>query len=430
MLFSALSIITMEYAFRYGDTSIPLDLTKASEITVLEGSPPPDLEDLRAALRAGLETDMVESAPLRELVTPQDKITIIISDLTRFWMRQDLICGYLVDYLLDDLGLPAGQVVVLVALGTHRPLTPQELQQVAGSAYGRVTVQNHNSAGLCVYVGTTSLGTRVEVNPLVVGRKVITISGTVQHLMSGYGGGRKSILPGVSAKSTIVQNHLRCLDENHPRSSNQIGVCKLEGNPVHLDMTEAAAFVAPVFAINVIAGKKSPCRLVCGHWYKSWFSSCQIVNHYYGVPIAQKADVVVASCGGYPKDVNLYQAVKSLLNAGQALKEGGELVLLARCEEGGGAPDFFDWIEPLRQGRLDAALRADFTIAGYIFYASIETIQHCGRALLLTDIPCQEVDGMGLEVYGDAKSLQAALGLAGKTVYVMPNGGSTVPYIE
>lgn len=418
------------HTLRYGEGLVSLNLSAGAKVEELKGSPPPDLPDLQAALLQGLEQQMVQSQPLGQLLAPQDKVTIIISDLTRLWMRQDLICGYLVDYLLHRLGLNARNITVLVALGTHRPLTEEELRRVSGSAYGRVQVVNHNCEGESVLLGTTSFGTQVRVNPLVSGRKVILISGVVHHLMSGYGGGRKSILPGVSAKSTVVQNHLRCLDETRPRSSSLIGTGKLEGNPVHLDMTEAAAMVQPVFAINVITGAKLPCQLVCGNWLHSWQKACGLVNGYYGVPIAQKADVVVASCGGYPKDVNLYQAVKSLLNAGQALKEGGDLVLLARCEEGGGAPDFFDWIKPLRQGRLDAALREDFTIAGYIFYASIETIRRCGRVLLLTDIAPEEVDGMGMETFTRPEDLQNALNLQGKMVYVMPGAGNAVPYLS
>lgn len=417
-----------KYTFKYGKEDLALALDGAGDVQVLQGCPPPDIEDIALALREGLQTQMIGSPPLRGLVEPQNKVTVVISDLTRLWMRQDLLCGALVDYLMQNIGVPAENIVVLVALGTHRPMQPQELAKVAGSAYGKVQVLNHQCEAETVEVGTTSFGTVVKVNPLVVGRKVILIGGTVHHLMSGFGGGRKSILPGVAAKSTIVQNHLRCLDATRPCSSNQIGPAKLEGNPVHLDMMEAAAFVAPAFGINAIPGQRGPSGLVCGHWQKAWQQSCRLVNQYFGVPIQHKADVVVAGCGGYPKDLNLYQAVKTLLNAGQAVQEGGTLVWLAQCEEGGGAPDFFDWTKPLREGRLDAALREDFTIAGYIFYASIEAIRRCGRVLLLTQIPAKELDGMGVEVFNNPEDLQRELACEGKQVFLMPAGGNTLPH--
>ncbi|MDL2323532.1 nickel-dependent lactate racemase [Ruminococcaceae bacterium OttesenSCG-928-A16] len=419
-----------QFNFNYGSQTVALNLGGAAQVQTLAGYPPADITDIQAALYAGLEHEMVNSSPLRQLVNQQDEVTIVISDLTRLWQRQDLICTALVNYLLDTLGLPPQNVVVLVALGTHRPMQPAELAKVAGNAYNRVQVLNHNCEAETAKVGTTSFGTEVKVNPLLVGRKVILVGGTVHHLMSGYGGGRKSIVPGVAAKSTVVQNHLRCLDERQPHSSSLIGPGKLADNPVHLDMTEAAAFVNPVFGINAIPGQNGPSGLVCGHWLGAWLTSCKLVNQYFGVPIAQKADIVIASCGGYPKDLNLYQAVKTLLNAGQAVKPGGTIVWLAQCEEGGGAPDFFDWIQPLRAGRLDAALREDFSIAGYIFYASIEVIRRCGRVLLLTQIPAAELDGMGIEVFNTVQGLQQALQCTGKQVYIMPTGGNTVPYVS
>ena len=106
--------------------------------------------------------------------------------------------------------------------------------------------------------------------------------------------------------------------------------------------------------------------------------------------------MVIASCGGFPKDLNLYQGVKSLLNGVNALKPGGTFVFLCQCPEGGGAPDFFDWTKPLAQGRLDAALRESFTIAGYIFYSSCEAIRKAGRFIMLSDIDPALVRDMGI----------------------------------
>ncbi|MFR4008139.1 MAG: lactate racemase domain-containing protein [Christensenellales bacterium] len=161
-------------------------------------------------------------------------------------MRQDLIVSRLVRYLTQTLGVKRENIVILVALGTHRPMTEEEMRRlVTPEIYQSVRVENHDcQSESLVYVGTTSRGTQVRVNPLCVNRKVILIGGTVHHLMSGFGGGRKSILPGVCAKSTIAQNHLHCLHETEPRSADTIGMAKLLHNPVNEDMLEAAAFVS------------------------------------------------------------------------------------------------------------------------------------------------------------------------------------------
>jgi nickel-dependent lactate racemase len=258
---------------------------------------------------------------------------------------------------------------------------------------------------------------------------VILIGGTVHHLMSGFGGGRKSILPGISGEDSIFQNHIHSLDPDAPRSSLKIGMGVLAGNPVHEDMVEAAQLVNPAFSINLVVNSQQElCALYCGHWLHAWEESCKKVQELFGLPIAKKADVVIASCGGYPKDINLYQAVKTLLNASQALKDGGTLVFLAQCREGGGTPAFFDWIKPLREGRLDAELRAGFTISGYIFYAACEAIAKA-RVLMLTQLMPEVVAPMALEAYDDVAALLNKLDLLGKDVYVMPFGGGIVPYV-
>lgn len=422
---------TQSFTFKYGKQQRSLCIENARSIRVLQGEPLPPIQDLPAAFLHGV-TDGALGKPLAERISPSDLVTIVISDITRFWMRQDLIVSLLTQYLTDTIGVPEQNIVILVALGTHRPMTEEELQTlVTPDVYQRFAVYNHNCmADDLVAVGTTSRGTEVKVNPLCVGRKVIVISGTVHHLMSGFGGGRKSILPGVSAKSTIVQNHLHCLHETEPRSADTIGMAKLQNNPVHEDMTEAAAFVDPVFGISIVSNAEGQhCALCCGDFTPAWEQSCRLVHRYFGLPIDHLADIVVVSCGGYPKDLNLYQGVKSLLNAAQALKPGGTMIFLAECPEGGGAPDFFDWIHSLDTDTLDHDLRQAFTIAGYIFYASIEAIDRC-RVKMLSEIDPSIASRMHLEAFTQLDTLLQTVDFTDQDVYVMPFGGFTVPYLK
>jgi nickel-dependent lactate racemase len=421
----------MEVSLKYGEGEVTLALTGAASVEFLREKPSSVITDLKQAFLQAVTTDCVGSPPLCEVIKPWDKVTVIISDITRFWMRQDKICPLLADYLCDKIGVRQENIVFLVALGTHRPQTPEELEKlVTPQVYRRFRTLNHNcSAQDLVTVGTTSRGTKVRVNPLAVGRKVILLCGTVHHLMSGFGGGRKSILPGVSSQETISQNHIHSLDPAAPRSNPLIGMGVLKGNPVHEDMVEAAQLVDPAFSINLIVNSRQElCALYCGHWLHAWEESCHTVQDLFGLPIGKKADVVIASCGGYPKDINLYQAVKTLLNAAQALKDGGTLVFLAECREGGGTPAFFDWIRPLKEGRLDAALRAGFTISGYIFYAACEAIARA-KVMMLTQLKPDVAASMALEAYDDISALSKKLDIAGKDVYVMPYGGAVVPYM-
>jgi lactate racemase len=421
-----------KFSLGYGDTTVEIGFDGAKSIQVLQGESIPAADDFKEIFLQAVGPGCIASKPLDELILPEDKVTIVISDITRFWMRQDQVCAQLIPYLHEVLGVDYEDIVILIALGTHRAQTEEELKMlVSPEIYKKVKVVNHDCmASDLKFVGTTSRGTQVYVNSLAVGRKVILIGGTIHHLMAGYGGGRKSILPGISGKATINQNHIHSLSPTMPMSNPLIGMGLLERNPVNEDMNEATELVAPVFGINIVRDTRSGnCRLLCGHFARAWEESCRIVQQMMGIPIEKKADIVVVSCGGYPKDINLYQGVKSLINAAEAVKDGGKLLFLAECREGGGAPAYFSWIDSLRRGTLDADLRKDFTIAGYIFYASCEVMARA-EVLMLTQIPDETLKGMGARVFSDIKSLLHEVDFTGKDIYIMPYGGYTVPYLK
>lgn len=240
----------------YGSSQVEAAFDGAKSVRCLEPAAQPAIEDVREAFHAAAHSP-IGGAPLEQLVSSEDLVTIVISDVTRFWSRQDLVCRELVAFLHEECGVLHQNMTVLVALGTHRGQSEKELRQIASEeVYQKVKVVCHDCDGPLAYLGETSFGTPVWVNPLAVGRKVITIGATVHHLMSGYGGGRKSILPGISGKQTILHNHMMCLDPDKPCSSSRIGMGKLEDNPVHLDMTEAAALVNPVFSINIVMNQQ------------------------------------------------------------------------------------------------------------------------------------------------------------------------------
>lgn len=416
----------------YGNSTVEVGFDGARSVRVLQGESIPAVDDFKQAFLQAVGPQCIASKPLEELITSEDQVTIVISDITRFWMRQDQVCSQLISFLHDKLGVVYDNIVILIALGTHRPQTEEELTRlVTPEIYEKIRVVNHDCmAANLTFLGTTTRGTQVYINPLAVGRKMILIGGTIHHLMAGYGGGRKNILPGICGKTSITQNHLHALSPTLPKSNPLIGMGVLAQNPVNEDMNEVAELVAPVFGINIIMDTQSGnCRLICGHFTRAWEESCRIVQQMMGIPIQEKADIVVVSCGGYPKDINLYQGVKSLINAVEAVKYGGKLIFLAECREGGGAPAYFSWIDSLRRGTLDADLRRDFTIAGYIFYASCEAMAKA-EVLMLTQIPTDTLNGMGARVFSNIDDLLQEVDFSGKDICVMPYGGYTVPYLQ
>ena len=185
------------FSLKYGKSEVSFVLDGARSIQTLTENPMNTIEDIHAAFLKAVSTDVIESPALDQLVNTEDQITIVISDMTRFWMRQDIICEELVRYLNEVIGIPFEHIVVLIGLGTHHKNTPADQKVLTGAyVYDHVAaVVDHDcDAPDLVDIGTTSYGTRVLINPLSVGRKVICIGGTVHHLMAGYGGGRKSIV--------------------------------------------------------------------------------------------------------------------------------------------------------------------------------------------------------------------------------------------
>ena len=418
---------------KYGKTSIEIDLDGAKSIDTLVEKPMREIEDIEKEFRYSIEDGVIGALPLKDLIKSDDKVTVIISDLTRFWMRQDIICSLLVKYLREDMNIPTEKIAVLIALGTHRKNTEEEKKTLAGEyAYNNcaMVVDHDCDADDLEYVGTTSMGTEVYVNPLAVGRKVIVISGTVHHLMAGYGGGRKSIVPGIAGRKTIKMNHIRALDVNEPKSDERVGSGKFTNNPINIDMLEAGRMVNPVFGINICVNSASKhSGLFSGDFEKAWKESCMYIQKSYGLPIEKEYDVVFVSCGGFPKDLNFYQSSKSLFNGIRAMKDGGTIVLLAQCGEGSGAKDFFDWIEPLKRGCLDESLRKDFTIGGYIFYAACEAIRR-GNVLLLSELEPEEIKDMGVISYNSLEELMRHVDVENKEICVIPYGGSVLPQLH
>ena len=219
------------FSLKYGKSEVSFVLDGARSIQTLTENPMNTIEDIHAAFLKAISTDVIESPALDQLVSPEDQITIVISDMTRFWMRQDIICEELVRYLNEVIGIPFEHIVVLIGLGTHHKNTPADQKVLTGAyVYDHVAaVVGHDcDAPDLVDIGTTSYGTRVLINPLSIGRKVICIGGTVHHLMAGYGGGRKSIVPGIAGRETIRHNHAMAMDPHCEQSDPRVSCRQIQ----------------------------------------------------------------------------------------------------------------------------------------------------------------------------------------------------------
>lgn len=417
-----------EYKLKYGEGYLTFNLEQENVIQELQAQEIKCVEDVEKEVQKVLDHP-VGTLPFNSHFQAGDKVTIVVSDITRLVKLHEFL-PFIVKRL-NELEIPDQDILILFATGTHRRQTPEEHKKIVGEAlYNRIKVIDHNcDDSEMVCVGTTPRGTEVVVNKLVVERKVILTGGIVHHLMAGFGGGRKSIVPGVSSRKTIAQNHLHALDPNAERSNPLIGVGALEGNPLHADMVDGTQLVNPDFLVNVIIHTNGKiARLVGGHWLTAWEEGCRWADEKFGVPIDKQADLVIASCGGFPKDISLYQGTKTLFNAALAVKPGGTILMLAECRDGAGADEFFGWSDPLLKGTLDPDLRKNFTIPGYIFYAAVESASKA-KIVLCSTIDPELVKPMGLI---GVNSLEEALKSAGvdqekQDIILMPYGGATIP---
>lgn len=358
---------------------------------------------------------------LEKVVKKGDKVCIITSDITR--PMPSKICLPPVLERLNKAGVEDDDILVVFALGSHRPHTKDEMIYLAGEdVYNRVECVDSNPDS-CVRVGVTSSGTVVDIFDRVVNSDFVICMGNIEyHYFAGYSGGAKAIMPGVSTKEAIRQNHKMMVDSKAYAGNLN--------SPVRLDIEEAGKLLGIDYILNVVLDEHKKIIYACaGDSVKAHREGCKFLDNLYSVPINEKADIVVVSAGGYPKDQNMYQAQKALDNAKHAVKKGGIIIWLASCKEGLGSKVFEEWMTTKKPKQMIKDIKQDFKLGGHKA-AAISLVLENARIFLVSDLDEKLVKDIHLEPYG---SLNTAFNDATKImgddskVYVMPYGGSTLP---
>lgn len=425
--------MTETYTFRYGDGTVDVSLPAGISARVLTGNECAPVTDIRKTLFDTFEQP-TGCAPLKERLKSGMKVAFIISDMSRFWMRQDLVIPHVMDYLNGVCGIPDSDVTIIVANGTHADGDEKELRTlVTDEIFDRVKVVNHHclDEDNLTYIGTTSFGNRIEINSIAAQADFVLALGAVtHHVMAGFGGGRKSILPGISSSETIRFNHQLSLDDKEFIPNPLTGNGVLDGNPVNLDMIEAASFLKEMFVINLVMNTDMILSDICsGDLIKSWRTACDKVDSIYSVPVEKPADIIIAGCGGYPKDMSMYQGTKTIDNIEGFLKEGGTLVFIAEARDGGGPVEYFGWKKDLIEGTFEHRLRNDFTIPGFIFFLNVRQA-HKFNILMYSSIPSEEVEPMGMKSFQDMDEIIKQIDFQDKEVYILPCGGTVIPRLK
>src|SRR5512143_75837 len=282
------------FTLGYGKGSISFELPEKQIAAVVTGRDVKAVDDLAAVYLHALDHP-IDSAPLRYMVKPGETVAIVVSDITRAWQRNDLTLPLLLDYL-NGAGVADDRITVIIAVGGHRQNTESEFEEICSPAVcHRVRVVNHKAweTENMVPIGRTSRGTKVAVNKIAAGvDRIILTGGVVYHYMVGYGGGRKSVMPGVCALETIKQNHLWVLGTTVGSGTNPVCASRsTKGNPMHEDMMEIAALVRPDFLVNIVPNLDGQIAGVfAGNWASAWWEATRLVDHIFGVPVKEEAD--------------------------------------------------------------------------------------------------------------------------------------------
>jgi len=374
------------------------------------------------AVRRALENP-IGSPRLRDIVKPGEKIAIVTSDITR-----PLPTYAVMPFLFKEFeaaGVSDKDITLVFALGSHRKHTDEEKIKLAGEETFKRIACIDGDVKDCVHLGTTVRGTPVDiVRTVAEADKRICLGNIEYHYFAGYSGGAKAIMPGVSTRDAIQSNH-RMMIEKDACAGN------LDTNPLRQDIEEAARICGVDFILNVVLDEhKKIIYAVAGDLLKAHREGCRFLDTLYGKRIKQKADIVVVSQGGAPKDLNLYQTQKALDNAKHAVKDGGIIILVGSCKEGLGEKVFEEWMTSAEKPQdLVLRIKQEFKLGGHKA-AAIALVLEYADIYLVSDM---EDDFVKKLFFTPFKTVQAAFDAAFEkkgadaSVLVMPYGGSTLP---
>lgn len=359
----------MAITLNYHDTVIEIPDPPVGEINVLEGQAIEPVDNPIAAVIHAINNP-IESPPLAEMIPDSGDITILVSDRTRK-TRLDILLPPIVDCLKEN-NVQDDRIKILVCLGTHKKHTREQLESIIPMEYlnrFEIMESHQENPDNFIDVGTTPSGTKVRYHSQAMNSSfLISTGGITFHYFAGFSGGRKLFLPGISHVSSIQDNHrMTYIEKDSEFVRNP--ACKstaLDGNPVSDDMDDAFRLM-PVasFLVNVVLNPQGDVSGVfAGDVIKAHRAGCDEFTRLYSLPIEYQADIVIASTGGYPADINLLQSHKSMVNVSRALKPGGILLLAAGCSEGFSLSDYPDFMRSHTRGEMIGRLMDNYEILG------------------------------------------------------------------
>lgn len=324
----------------YGTGELSFDIEKMAhsfEILESDSSQINPSKDESEIVKDALKSP-INSKKLSELARGKKNAVIIISDHTR-----PVPSKHIIPHMLAQLreGNPKIEITLLVATGFHRLTTKEELVNKLGKEIvetEKIVIHDCQDESMLVDIGVLPSGARLIINKTAVETELLVSEGFIEpHFFAGFSGGRKSVLPGICSRKTVLGNHCaKFIDSPYARA----GV--LKDNPIHTDMEEACILAKLQFITNVIInGKKQVISAFAGHPFDAHEKGAKELLSQCMVKPKTKGDIAIASNGGAPLDQNVYQAVKGMTAAESAAKEDGVIIMCAKCDDGSGGDDFY-----------------------------------------------------------------------------------------
>lgn len=419
----------MKTTILYGKSNVEVDLPEQSVLIEPKNIDP--LEDHVTAIRTALNNP-IGSEPLQDMVSANQTVSIVISDITRPTPNH-----ILVPLLIETLAhVPLENFVIINGTGTHRDQTREELVQMLGEdIVSKVKiVHNHcNDKDTLKKVGHSQYGCDVYLNKDYVESDFKIVTGFIEpHFFAGFSGGPKGIMPGIAGIETIMTFH----------NAKMIGDIRstwgnMQDNPVQNMTREINAMCKPDFMLNVTLNKeKAITEVFAGELYEAHDKGCEYAKAHAMFNCDERFDVVIASNSGYPLDQNLYQTVKGMSAAHKVVKEGGSIIMLSECSDG--YPNHGNYAEILKmadspQGLVDMISDPNFAMLDQWQVQKQAVIQTFADVYLYSKLSDQQIkDAMLHPVHNINETLKALEDKYGKdmTIGVMPLGPLTIPYVE
>jgi len=327
----------MRVDLAFGRTGLTVELPEGFRYRVLEARSATPLADAAGGIEQALEQP-IDSAPVEQLAAGKHSAAISVCDITRPAPNRLVLPPLL--RRLERAGVQRDAITILIATGLHRPASPAEIREIVGEEIARdYRVVNHHARELAEHrhLGSTASGTPVYIDERFVSADLHVTLGFIEpHLMLGFSGGRKLIVPGLAAQETIKVLHSpRFMRE--PRAVEG----SIEGNPLHAELLEIAGMARHDFLVDVaLARDRRIAGVFAGHPLAAHRRGVEFVSRVMLETLEEPVDAVITTAAGYPLDLTFYQAVKGVTAAAHIVKPGGKILLLAACEEGPGAPEF------------------------------------------------------------------------------------------